>query len=127
MQSDESSHALLNQNNYQLIKVPVSFSTSKAKRSALTFDAPHPSISNLRPCQLYPTTIVELIHDLISCLILLVCVAMHVTTVPSQLPWVTSSDWETYKDTIKDLYLDKGNTLRDVMATMERDHDFRAT
>ena len=52
---------------------------------------------------------------------------MHVTTGPSQLPWVTSSDWEIYKYIIRDLYLEKGNTLRDVMATMERDHDFRAT
>ena len=127
MQPDESSHALPNQNNYQLITVPGFSQLQKARRSALTFDAPHPSISNLRLCELYPTKIVELIYDLISCLILLVCVAMHTTTGPSQLPWVTSSDWETYKDTIKDLYLDKGNTLRDIMATMERDHDFRAT
>jgi hypothetical protein len=49
------------------------------------------------------------------------------TADPKQLSWANLKDWDLHKDTIKYLYLDKGNTLKDVMATMERDHDFRAT
>jgi hypothetical protein len=49
------------------------------------------------------------------------------TTDPNQLPWANLKDWDPYKNTIKYLYLDKDNTLKDVMATMKRDHDFRAT
>ena len=35
--------------------------------------------------------------------------------------------WETHRSTIKRLYLDEGNFLKDVMTIMERDHGHKAT
>jgi hypothetical protein len=41
--------------------------------------------------------------------------------------WATPDDWERFRDTIKQLYLDQNKSLKEVMAMMERDHEFHAT
>ena len=41
--------------------------------------------------------------------------------------WATPDDWERFRDTIKQLYLDQNKSLKEVMTMMDRDHDFHAT
>lgn len=37
------------------------------------------------------------------------------------------SDWDAHQETIRALYLDQKKSLKEVMAIMESNHNFRAT
>jgi hypothetical protein len=46
----------------------------------------------------------------------------------SSTKWPTSEeDWEPHRARIRKLYLEEDRPLKEVMAIMEREHDFKAT
>ena len=55
-----------------------------------------------------------------------------VTTKSSNRPaagdqWASKDDWKRVKPFIKRLYVDEDRKLKEVMAIMEKEHDFKAT
>jgi hypothetical protein len=44
-----------------------------------------------------------------------------------KVPYAELKDWDAHKETITRLYWDERRTLKEVMDTMERDHNFYAT
>jgi hypothetical protein len=48
-------------------------------------------------------------------------------SIPSTKWRISEADWEPYRARIKELYLEEDRSLKEVMAIMEREHDFKAT
>lgn len=44
-----------------------------------------------------------------------------------ELQWATNQDWEKHRPEITSLYRDENKTLKEVMAFMEEQYQFRAT
>jgi hypothetical protein len=45
----------------------------------------------------------------------------------TNMSWAGPKDWDQHKNEIERLYVSENRTLKDVMATMERDYGHRAT
>jgi hypothetical protein len=41
--------------------------------------------------------------------------------------WAEPKDWDAQRSVITRLYIDQGNTLKEVMSTMQRDYHFFGT
>jgi hypothetical protein len=48
-------------------------------------------------------------------------------TLPGPNPSSSAHAWELHKSTIKELYVDRRQPLKDVMEIMEKSHNFRAS
>ena len=49
--------------------------------------------------------------------------------IPGHTPtaWATEADWARHKEHIQDLYLNRGNTLAEVMRIMKDEHGFKSS